>query len=232
MRYFILSLLLISTTYATEVTNSPFPVFLKLGFSSVLEFDSTPAQVVLGDSASFQVEKLESSLVVRSLTTDAITNMFVYLTNGQVKSFTLTASEDAVPTLISSFKTIVAKARPSTTKKPTPKGQAYYYKKGARLIRAQFDKKKDFLTVEVSISADSKTSITPRWEIVELRHKDLVFKAKTMWAERKVVQKDSTVKARFVFMRPNISSNFSESYIQIPVVGYASPIRLNLKGGK
>ncbi|WP_215413843.1 hypothetical protein, partial [Escherichia coli] len=73
---------------------------------------------------------------------------------------------------------------------------------------------------------------TPRWELVELRHKSLAFKAKTMWAERKVIQKDSTVKARFVFLRPNISKNFAESYLQIPVQGFASPIRINLKGGR
>lgn len=228
MKY-LLSLLLFSTAHASEPTLNTFPVFLKLGFSSVLEFATPPEQVVIGDSSSFQVEKLDSSLIVRSLTTEAITNMFVYLKGGEVKMFTLTASEEAVPTQLSSFK---PKAKTIIEKKKITSRRSYAYKTGAKLLRASFDKKKDFLTVEISITADSKMSFTPRWELVELRHKSLAYKAKTMWAERKAIQKDSTVKARFVFLRPNISKNFAESYLQIPVQGFASPIRINLKGGR
>ena len=226
MRYF-LSLLLFSTAYASNTPLVPFPVFLKLGFSSVLEFESAPTRIVLGDATGFQVEKLENSLVVRTLATAGVSNMFVYLKSGEVKLFTLTASEEAVPTHLSVFK-----KTPVVTPKASSPSPAFTYKKGVKLVSAKFDAKKDFFTIEVLLSADSKESITPRWDWVELRHKTEVFKAKTMWAERKVIQKDTSVKARFTFLRPNISTNLAESYLQIPVQGYASPIRLNLKGGK
>jgi hypothetical protein len=225
MRYF-LSLLLFSTAYASNTPLIPFPVFLKLGFSSVLEFDSPPTRIVLGDATSFQVEKLESSLVVRTLTSAGVSNMFVYLKTGEVKLFTLTASEEVVPTHLSIFKKALRVIPPPSTK-PT-----FTYKKGVKLVSAKFDTKKDFLTVEILLTADSKESISPRWDWVELRHKAEVIKAKTMWAERQVVQKDSSVRARFTFLRPNISKNLAESYLQIPVQGYASPIRINMKGRK
>ncbi len=225
MRYF-LSLLLFSTAHASNTPLVPFPVFLKLGFSSVLEFDSAPTRIVLGDATSFQVEKLENSLVVRTLASAGVSNMFVYLKTGEVKLFTLTASEEVVPTHLSIFKKALRVIPPPTTK------PSFTYKKGAKLISAKFDAKKDFFTVEILLTADSKESISPRWDWVELRHKAEVIKAKTMWAERQVVQKDSSVKARFTFLRPNISKNLAESYLQIPVQGYASPIRINMKGAK
>lgn len=226
MRY-ILSLLLFSTAYASNTPLVPFPVFLKLGFSSVLEFESAPTRIVLGDATSFQVERLENSLVVRTLTSSGVSNMFVYLNTGEVKLFTLTASEEAVPTHLSVFKKV-----PVVTPKTTAPSPAFTYKKGAKLVSATFDTKKDFLTVEILLTADSKESISPRWDWIALLHKTESFKAKTMWAEREVVQKDSSVRARFTFLRPNISKDLAQSYLQIPVQGYASPIRINLKGGK
>ncbi len=219
---FILSLLLISAASASELPLTPFPVFLKIGFSSVLEFDSPPSKVILGDGASFQVERLDSSLVLRTLAINAVSNMFVYLKTGEVKLFTLTASEEAVPTHYKEFKKIILK---SATPKP-----AFSYKKGAKLLSAKFDAKKDYLTVEISLTADSKEAITPNWEWVDLRQGKEVFKAKSSWAEREVVQKDSTVKARFTFLRPNVSRNLSGTLLQVPVKGYASPIQITLKG--
>jgi len=226
MKY-LLSLLLFSAAYASEQPLIPYPIFLKLGFSSILEFDSNPTKVVLGDSSNFQVEKLDGSLVVRTLTPNGVSNMFVYLKSGEVKVFTLTASDDATPTHFSLFK----KTAPPSALPTNKETHAFSYKKGTKLLLAKFDNKKDFLTVEISMTADSQESISPRWDWVELHHKMEVFKAKTIWAERQVVQKDSTIKARFVFLRPNISKNFAESYLQIPIKGYASPIRINLKGG-
>ena len=223
MRYF-LSLLLFSAANAFSTPLAPLPIFLKPGFSSVLNFESVPLKVVLGDGMNFQVEKLDHSLVIRTLSSNAVSNMFVYLKSGEVKLFTLTASDDAVPTHFKDFR-----KEPAPLVNPSIK-PAFTYKKGARLISAKFDRKKDFLTVEVSLTADSKESLTPRWDWVELRQGGDSFKSKTMWAEREVVQKDSTVKARFNFLRPNISRNLSKSYLQIPIQGYSSPIRINLKG--
>lgn len=162
MRY-VLSLLLFSTAYASNTLLVPFPVFLKLGFSSILEFDSPPTRIVLGDATSFQVERLESSLVVRTLITAGVSNMFVYLKTGEVKLFTLTASDETVPTHLSVFKKTPVAVPNATTSSP-----AFSYKKGAKLVSAIFDTKKDFLTVEIVLSADSKESISPRWDWVEL----------------------------------------------------------------
>jgi len=224
MKYF-LSFLLISSAQAAEIPVIPFPVFLKIGFSSVLEFETPPAKVVVGDATNFQVEKLDKSLIVRTLTPYGVSNMFVYLASGEVKLFTLTASDDAVPTHFRAFKNEQVKPlKPAAL--PT-----IIYKKGTRIISARFDAKKDFLTIEVLLTADSKTSFTPRWDWVDLRYKNDVFKPHSLWAERKTVQKDSTVKARFVFLRPNISKNFSGSYLQIPIENLASPMRLQLIGG-
>ena len=55
----------------TNLSPTPFPVFLKLGFSAMLKFAEAPVTAVLGDAESFQVEKLGNSLVVRTLVTEA-----------------------------------------------------------------------------------------------------------------------------------------------------------------
>lgn len=220
----ILFILLFSTAYASPLPLTPFPIFLKIGYSSVLEFDNPPTKIILGDGSNFQVEKLDNSLVLRTLASSATSNLFVYLKSGEVRLFTLTASEEAIPTHYKEFKK-------APIPKPTKSTPAFSYKKGARLISAKFDTKKDFLTVEVSLTADSKESITPNWEWVDLRQGREVFKAKSTWAEREVIQKDSTVKARFTFLRPNISRKLTGTILQIPVKGYASPIQISLKGG-
>lgn len=222
MKYF-LSLMLFSAASAAETPLAAFPVFLKLGFSSVLEFETAPTRLILGDATSFQVEKLDRSLIVRALVTSGMSNMFVYLTSGEVRLFTLTASEEAVPTNYKAFNKVVL-----TKPKPKP---AFTYKKGVKLVSAKFDKKKDFLTVEITLTADSKEAFTPKWDWVDLRFGKEVFKPKSLWAERKIVQKDTTVKARFTFLRPNVSKSLSDTFLQIPVDEYASPIRLALKGG-
>src|SRR5476651_1017859 len=103
------AILLLSSLVATgaEVTPiapiMPFPVFLKAGFSSVLEFEEVPVRVVLGDGQSFQVEKVERSLVVRTLSPYAASNMFVYFKDTAPRLFVLTASEDANPTYYKKF---------------------------------------------------------------------------------------------------------------------------------
>ena len=83
----------------------PFPVFLRAGFSTVLEFDDAPVKVVLGDPNSFHLEKLDKSLVLQTLAPYATTNMFVYFKKLEPRLFVVTASEDAEPTYYRKFET-------------------------------------------------------------------------------------------------------------------------------
>ena len=71
------------------------PIFLKPGFSSILQFDQSPARVVLGDAQAFQIERLKDSLVLRSLVDSGSSNLFVYFPNDEVRVFILAAAEDA-----------------------------------------------------------------------------------------------------------------------------------------
>lgn len=59
MKTLLFALLIPSLATATTLNPAPFPIFLKSGFSSVVEFDDAPTRVVLGDGQSFQVEKLD-----------------------------------------------------------------------------------------------------------------------------------------------------------------------------
>ena len=99
----IFTLLLFPMLAFAAAPPTPFPVFLKSGFSSVLDFEEAPTRVVLGDAQSFQVEKFERSLVVRALTPYASSNMFVYFRSAEPRLFVLTASEDAEPTYYKKF---------------------------------------------------------------------------------------------------------------------------------
>lgn len=214
MNYFVL-FLLPWFTLATEIPLAPLPVFLKSGFSTVLEFDAAPSQVVLGDKSSFQVEKLSQSIAIKPLSSYATTNMFVYFKARKTKLFILTASEEADPTYIRKIKTMPKKnpARIRVTK-PTRTTQ-----RGVRLLKAGFDKKKDYLTVDLKVSANSKGSIKPKWELARLVYKRAAIAPDKLWAERKTVQKDAKVKARFVFVRPNVPRSLRGAKIIIPIHG-------------
>lgn len=206
----------------------PFPVFLRAGFSSVLEFDEVPTRVVLGDGQSFQVEKLEKSLVVKTLTPYAASNMFVYFNSEAPRLFVLTASEDAEPTYYKKFE---SQAPP---KKDTPAlavSSGGTYRRGFRVLSARFDAKKDYLTVEMAISADAKEPIKPSWDLVRLRYNSVAVVPYKLWAERKEVQKDSRVKARFIFAKPNVPRDLKTVTLIVPIQGSATPITLNLRGG-
>src|SRR5436853_130331 len=95
------------TVLAMNLNPTPFPVFLKEGFSSILEFEESPTQVVLGDQNLFQVEKLERSIVIKPLVTYATTNMFVYFKTKETRLFILSSSDDNEPTYFKKFTTLV-----------------------------------------------------------------------------------------------------------------------------
>ena len=207
--------------------NSPttFPVFLKMGFSSVLEFDEAPTRVVLGDAQTFQVERLERSLVIRALAPYATSNMFVYFRAEPPRLFVLTSSEDAEPTYYKSFEAPKIKKAESVSEPARPR---YPSSAGTRLLTAQFDDKKDYLTVEVLIAADSKEALRPKWEWVRLIYNRAAISPDKVWAERKEVQKDSRVRARFIFIKPNIPRNLAGTGLVIPLQGQANPLRVTL----
>ena len=216
-------LMLPLSLFATEIPPTPFPVFLKQGYSSVLEFEDTPTKVVLGDSTYFQVEKLKTSLVIRALDAYASSNMFVYFKKLKPKLFILTASEDSEPTYYKKFEEI--KPPPKPTKVISNKVR---YKRSTRLLKSEFDDKKDYLLLEIRMTADATKPITPKWDLVRLSHNKRVLKPIDSWAERKMVQKDSSVKARFVFAKPNVPRNLKGVSLVIPLKGHKNAVKLDM----
>lgn len=200
-----------------------FPVFLREGFSTVLEFEEQPTKVVLGDSQSFQVEKLDKSIVIKTLVPYATSNMFVYFKEKDTRLFVLTASEDAEPTYYKKFESIVPPKKPvaSATKS---------LKRGMSLKSAKFSPKKDFLTVEVLISADSTQRILPNWGKARLIYGKSAISPNKLWSERKEVQKDSSVFARFIFNKPNLSASLNDTKLVLPIDGSTVPLTASVAG--
>lgn len=228
----LLKLLLIQTAFAANLGPTPFPVFLKEGFSTILEFEEPPTQVVLGDANLFQVEKLNRSIVIKPLTTYATTNMFVYFKTKDARLFILSASEDADPTYYKKFESFVPKTKPaSESRKPeTPRSTAQ--KSGTRITSISFDGKRDYLTVDVVISASSSTRVAPNWDQVRLKHRSKVVVPTKLWSERREAQRDSSIKARFIFAKPNVPGDLKDVSIVVPVKGSANAISLPLKRSK
>jgi hypothetical protein len=151
--------------------------------------------------------------------------MFVYFKSKAPRLFVLNAAEDAEPTYYKKFETI---------KPPAPKSKPVTRLKSAAYLKSSnFDKKKDHLVVEIAISADNTSKIIPDWNKVRLSYKDLKIEPKSIWSERKEVQKDSAIKARFVFLRPNIPKDLRGTNLIVPIHGQAKPFNVNLaKGAK
>lgn len=209
-------------THALTLSPTPFPVFLRPGFSTVLEFEESPTRVVLGDVQNFQVEKLDRSIVAKTNASYATSNMFVYFKTNEPRLFVLTASEDVDPTYYKKFESIVPKKIIGLNKT--------ILQRGISLVSAKFSPKKDFLTIEVLISADSTARILPQWQNVRLNYKYGSLSASKLWSERQEVQKDSGVKARFVFAKPNLSKKLAGASLSVPIAGSIKPFTLNLAG--
>lgn len=221
-------------SFAGQMPPTPFPVFLKAGFSSVLEFDEIPIRVVIGDAQSFQVEKVDHSLVVRTLAPYAASNMFVYFKDAQTRLFVLTASEDSNPTYYQKFeKEILVKpatksliARPNLgVKAETKTGYVI------RVIRSDFDTKKDYLTLECELQSQSKELLKPVWNLLRLTFQSKTLTPYKLWAERQEVQKDSRVKFRLIFAKPNLPRDLKGVSIVIPLLGQANAIKVSIRGG-
>jgi len=220
-------LILFPTLCFAAAPPTPFPIFLKSGFSSVLEFETAPTRVVLGDTQSFQVEKLNQSVIVKTLTPYATSNMFVYFKDEDPRLFVLSASEDAEPTYYKKFES-PKPALPS--KAPGTTTSSISLIKGARVLSAVFDSKKDYLTIEIEVSADSSQVVKPRWAWVRLHYNKAAIQPMKLWAERESIQKDSKVKARFIFAKPNVPKSLSDVSIVIPILGQVAPTTLSLQG--
>ena len=214
-------------TFASTMPPAPFPVFLKAGFSSVLEFDEVPVRVVLGDGQSFQVEKVDHSLVVRTLAPYAASNMFVYFKNAEPRLFVLSASEDAVPTYYKKFEKEVLPKPPKTDSESHGHlGSKNEPKLGYRLdiIHSHFDPKKDYLTMECVLTSYSKEVLKPVWNLVRLTYQTKALTPVKMWAERQEIQKDSKVKFRLIFAKPNLPRDQKGVNLVIPLLGQQQAI--------
>lgn len=225
MRYFLAVYLFASISLGDVPVLAPFPIFLRAGFSTVLEFEEAPTRVVIGDTQNFQIEKLDKSLVVKTLAPFATTNMFVYFKGKETKVFIITASEDAEPTYYRKFAEVVLPPQPKVAK---TSAVIVVPKRGLKVISAKFDAKKDYLTVEVNISANSNAGLRPNWELVRLSEGTKSITPMKLWSERKEVQKDSQIRARFIFVKPNVARNLKGVSLVVPVIGEPSALKVSL----
>ena len=220
-----LKFLFIQSAFAASIGPVAFPVFLKEGFSTILEFEEPPTQVVLGDANVFQVEKLNKSIVIKPLAPYATTNMFVYFKTKDSRLFILSASEDSEPTYYKKFESFVPKKVEAKSVTVTERT----YSQGARLTSVSFDSKKDFLTVDVVLSAGSNAKVVPSWDLVRLRHKGKSVSPTKLWSERREAQKDSAIKARFIFAKPNVPGDLNEVLLVIPLKGAMKPFSVAMR---
>lgn len=214
--------------FAANATPTAFPVFLKEGFSSILEFEESPTQVVLGDQNLFLVERLGKSIIIKPLTPYATTNMFVYFKAKDTKLFILTASEESEPTFYKKFDTPVL---PNAENSKTPI-VVRKYPKGIKVTSSSYDPKKDYLTVDFIVAADSTGKIAPSWDLIRLKYKDKVISPSKLWSERKEAQRDSHIKARLIFTKPNVPADLKDVGIVVPSKGEAKPFTEKLKAGR
>lgn len=215
-------LLFISQVFAANINATPFPVFLKEGYSSILEFEEAPTQVVLGDQNLFQIERLEKSIVIKPLVTYASTNMFVYFKTKSTRLFLLSASEDNEPTFYKKFEALVIPKAVTSLK-------SVRHNRGVLQKSATFDKKKDYFTVDFLVSADSTSKVAPNWNEIRLKYKDRYVTPSKLWSERKEAQRDSSIKARLVFTKPNIPLDLKQVSVVVPIKGESKAMILNLR---
>jgi hypothetical protein len=102
---------------------------------------------------------------------------------------------------------------------------------GMRVSSAKFYEKKDYLTIDVVVSAGIGGPIKPSWELVRLMSGDKAIVPLKTWAERKEVQKYASLRARFIFAKPNVRRDLKDVRLVLPIQGRTSPF-LILMGGK
>lgn len=224
----ILLLVLSSSLAKANETIQSKPIFLKPGFSSVIEFETTPTQVVIGDNSSFQVEKLRKSIVVRPLVDETTTNMLVYFSRSKPMLFILNSSQDSNPTL---YRKIASPTKQVKRKVQTKKTKKKRYRRRTFIRKIDFDSKGDRLSITLGMSADWRMPIKPIWKSIKIRTRSKMLVPSKIWSQRKVVQPDSEVFSQFIFIRPGISKSLKDCHIIIPLVGYKKPLILALSKG-
>ena len=213
--------LLIALAMANPLPPTTTPVFLKTGFSTILQFDQNPSRVVLGDAQAFQVERMKDSLVVRPLLDSATSNLFVYFPNDEVLVFVLKAESNAEPTFLRTFQTKLQLAPKPTTKRRLAES--------FRVVSSKFDDKKDYLSVLVEVRAGTK-AVLPRWGLVKLEWPGSSLAPVRLWSERKEVQVDSQIKARFIFAKPSLPRALQGARLILPLLDRENPLEAQLKG--
>lgn len=203
------------------------PVFLKFGFSTIVEFEEAPTEVVIGNSQLFQIEQLRKSIVLRPLMKTATTNVFVYFKKASPRLLVLTASNDVKPTYYKLIRESNLPKVPTQPKAALPLNKNQTSTVGLRVGRIEFRAPHDYLTVDVTITANSSREISPRWDLARLNSRDRHFTPSKVWSARRTVPRDSTIKARFIFSKPDIPGNLSGVSLQLPQEGSA-PMILNL----
>lgn len=200
------------------------PVFLKAGFSTVIEFEEAPTEIVIGNSSAFQIERLKLSIVIRPRVHTASTNAFVYFKKLQPRLLVLTASDDVTPTYyrkISSFSP-AATASGHRTLSSKQKLTA-----GLRVGRIEFRAPYDFLTVDVTVSANSSRELSPRWELVRLNFRDRALAPAKVWSARRDVMPDSSIRARFIFAKPSVPADLQNVSLLMPIAN-SQPFKTDL----
>ncbi len=223
---FIFLMLIPSLTFALDASPSPFPVFLKPGFSCILQFDEIPRRVVVGNPQAFQIQRINHSLAIRTLVTSATSDMFVYFGSEPPRLFVLTASQDANPTFYKRFGALAEQIR--AMKRAAAIHRPVHYWRGLRLLHLRFDREKDFLTIETLISADSRSELKPKWNQIAILYKHETIRPDKLWAERREIQRDSMVRARFIFKKPNLPRNLRTARLIIPLANLKSTLSVHL----
>lgn len=93
-------------------------------------------------------------------------------------------------------------------------------------------KRKRKLTIDFVVTADSSGKIAPNWEQIRMKTKVKVIAPLKLWSERREVQRDSQVRARLIFLKPNISTDLKDTSIIVPLKGSISSLTLNLEKKK
>ena len=233
MKY-LLFIIVISTPALAARPIVAYPLFLKKGYSGVVNFTESPARVVLGDSKLFQIERLKSSLIIRPLFEEATSNLFVFFKTADPKLFLLSAKKDADPNFYLDFDYPV---------RATPVGQYETKPKlfthssagvGFRVIEKNFSDKRDYLLLKVGIRNNDYSLLNPIWDASRLKYKGKFFAPSKVWAERKSIFKSSEVRATFEFTRPGVLESMEGVELVIPLSD-SFPLNFPLKssiGGK
>jgi hypothetical protein len=229
----IIAMIIALITSVTALAREPLstPVFLKFGFSTVVEFEETPTEIVIGNSQLFQIEQLRKSLVIRPTTKSASTNAFVYFKKAVPRLLILTASDETKPNY---YRLVEESYLPKTTvplKAASPRNKKQTSAVGMRVGRIEFRVPHDYLTVDVTITANSSREISPRWDLARLNFRGRHLVPSKVWSARRTVSRDSTVKARFIFTKPDIPGNLSGVSLKLPQ-NTGEALVLNLGGSR